>query len=81
MEVKQSVLDSKIAGVEKKFEELAKQQQVESQKISASQQNLNAITEEMVRLQGEHRAFIALKDNGQAKPELKIPKKKTAKED
>ena len=77
MEVKQSTVDSKIAESRRKFDDLEKRRQEESQKMSVAQQNINAIIEEMVRLQGENRALESLKDNGQPKkPELVIPKKK-----
>ena len=80
MEVKQSTVDSRIAETRGKFDELEKQRQIESQKMSAAQQTINAIVEEMVRLQGENRALEGLKNNGQPKkPDLVIPKKKTAK--
>jgi len=77
-EVKQSTLDEQIKVVSDKFEQLGERRAQEIEKSKAINQNITAISEEMVRLQGEYRALDGLKGNGgrQDAPDLKIPKKK-----
>lgn len=80
MEVLQSTLEQKISGVKAKFEQLAAQRSKEIEKGKVINQNISAFSEEMILLQGENRALVGLKDNGQPKkPDLVIPKKKTKK--
>ena len=77
-EVQQSTLDEQMKVVQSKFDQLAEQRSQEIEKGKAINQNITAISEEMVRLQGEYRALQGLKNNGQPKsdPQLTIPKKK-----
>jgi len=76
-EVTKSALEQEIAGIATKFDELAAKRNEEIEKGKVINQNVSAISEEMVRLQGENRVLVRLRDNGQPDtPKLTIPKKK-----
>ena len=78
-EVKQSTLDEQLKVTETTFTELEANRQKAIEQGKLINQQITAIAEEMVRLQGEYRALQNLKDNGQPEtPELTIPKKKTS---
>ena len=75
-------LDGEMAKVQKQFDQLRERLKVESEKQSAIQRNINTITEELVRLQGEYRVLERMKGNGQPEkkePALTIPSKKEKK--
>lgn len=73
IEVKQSSLEKQGKVVESKFKELEAKRQEFIEQGKVINQNISAIAEEMLRLQGEFRALEGLKDNGADKPALIIP--------
>ena len=79
-EVSQSTLEQEMAGITSKFDQLVAKRNEEIEKGKVINQNISAISEEMVRLQGEYRVLERMKGNGKPpSPELTIPKKKPSK--
>jgi len=81
-EVSQSSLEKEMAGITAKFDQLAAKRNEEIEKGKVINQSVSAISEEMVRLQGEYRVLERMKGNGEPSnpsPELTIPKKRPSK--
>jgi len=68
-EVQKSALDAKMSDVNAKFEQAKGLLKAEQDKQAEAQRNINAITEEALKLQGEYRVLEELKKEQEGEKE------------
>lgn len=74
------VIDEKLKVVEGKFEELEVLRKDTQDQVSDLNRKLSGIVQEQVRLQGENRALVELRDEGKSEPKPETASPKSEKE-